>query len=411
LGYSSPTDRRPLAESSSQTLRSQTAQRLLQAFRSCAVVLGCLIALFVTTLLSPLAVAASTISRTLPGPAMAIGGQIYSSSCVTGPVCVSLGWNHHGNTSYVWAARWQNDAWSSLPAPPKDNVTGDGNPTISCTTKQWCMTTGSTGSNAGSDPVADELTGTKWKSLHVPTPKGSTDFSLFELACQSSKWCVGVGSYVASKPNYTDATFLVSEVWNGSKWRMVPIFSPRTYAAQIDPGFVPGGEHPTAAPQQLSCVSTRFCVFTGFWTGVFVEEWNGHRWSEVVAPDKPNRPASDSEFSGGACASKSFCFAAGGYAISNAAWAPLLEQWNGHAWRIVGLPDEPKVFQHGNGFRLNRVECASSKLCVVFGELGSPSSGINGMRWNGKSWSYVSTGSRPSPAVVCLTKSACVLNG
>ncbi len=64
------------------------------------------------------------------------------------------------------------------------------------------------------------------------------DFSIFKLNCQSSKWCVGVGSYVANKRDYTDATFLVSEVWNGSTWRIVPIDSPRTYAPKSTQGWL-----------------------------------------------------------------------------------------------------------------------------------------------------------------------------
>src|SRR5487761_1816416 len=128
------------------------------SIRAVAFVFSCVIVLSPSLLLDPVTTA-STFVRTLPEPAMAIGGEVDSSSCVTGPVCVSLGWNHHSNTSYIWAARWQDGGWSKLPSPPKENVTGVGSPTISCTTKQWCMTTGSTGSSKGSHSVADELIG------------------------------------------------------------------------------------------------------------------------------------------------------------------------------------------------------------------------------------------------------------
>lgn len=373
------------------------------------VVFTCAWSISVSTLLGSTTAAASTISRTLPEPSMAIGGEIVSSSCVTGPVCVSLGWNHHGNTGYVWAARWQGHTWSKLPAPRNGVPGGTGDTTISCATSTWCMATGSTGLNIGNHPIADELIGAHWKSLPVPTPKGSTDFSLYKLDCRSSTWCVGVGNYVANKPNYSDATFLASEVWNGSTWRIVPIFSPRTYAPQVDPGMVNGGAHPTAAPQQLSCVSNTFCVFTGFWTGVFVEEWNGHRWSEIHAPNEPKNVGSASEFSGGSCTSTTFCIASGGYDISNGVWRPLIEKWNGHLWRIVALPKLPKIYERGTGFRLAQVDCVSSDFCVAFGDPGLVSTGLNGLEWNGQTWSYVSTGNRARLALVCLTKTDCNL--
>lgn len=213
---------------------------------------------------------------------------------------------------------------------------------------------------------------------------------------------------VASKPNYTDATFLVSEVWNGSNWRIVPIYNPRTYAPQIDPGMVAGGEHPTASPQQLSCVSTTFCVIAGFWTGVFVERWNGHRWSKVPAPNEPKRLGSDSEFSGRTCASTTFCVAAGGYDISNGVWRPLIDQWDGVRWRTVAIPKMPSELARGNGFRPSRVACTSSSDRVAFGDAGSLLGPLNVFVWNGKAWTYVSvTMSTKAPSIVCLSERIC----
>jgi hypothetical protein len=272
------------------------------------------------------------------------------------------------------------------------------------------MATGTTGTYPRTHPVAEALIGTHWTTLSIPTTKGSTNFSLFELDCQSSTWCAGVGSYVANKRNYSDAQFLVSEVWNGSKWRIVPIDSPRTYAHQIDPGMVAGGDHPTAAPQQMSCVSETFCVFTGFWTGVFVEQWNGHRWSEVAAPNAATRPAYDSEFTGGTCTSATFCVASGGFAVSNAAWRPLIEQWNGQTWQIATLPRLPQHYNGKPGFRLSKVYCASSKLCVAYGDEGLSSPGMNNLEWNGRTWRYVATVHRAGLVLVCLNNYECHLS-
>ena len=389
----------------SQLMRHHLAPRIL----SVAVAFTVAVGLSSLPLLGSEVAAASTTTKTVPEPSMEAGGSITASSCVRGPVCVVLGWNHHGNSPYLWAARWRDNTWTKLSAPPEGENSGMGASTISCTSTTWCMATGSNGLNPGNHPIAEELTGTHWTTLPVPVLKGSTDFSLYELHCQSKQWCVGVGSYVANKPSYSDAQFLVSEVWNGSTWRIVPIFSPRTYAPQIDPGMVAGGEHPTAAPQAISCVSKTFCVLAGFWTGVFVEEWNGLRWSKVAAPNAPLRPRYDSEFTGGTCVSTTFCVATGGYAVSNAAWRPLVEQWNGQSWRVATLPKLPQHYNGKPGFRLSQVSCASSNFCVASGNAGLSSPVLNNLQWNGVTWRYVVAKSEPRLTLVCLTKNECNL--
>ncbi len=349
----------------------------------------------------------STSSTTLPKPSESVGGSIQTSSCVKGPVCVSLGWNHHGNHGYLWAARWQDRQWTRL-AVPRDATGGD-DLTISCTSSHWCMATGSSRLTPVNSPIADELIGTQWTSLPVPTVKDSTNFSLYKLDCRSPTWCISVGSYVANKPHYLDATYLVSEVWNGSKWRIVPIHSPRTDAHPIDPGFTAGGLHPTAAPQQISCVSRSFCFVVGFFTGVFVEKWNGRRWSNVAAPNEPIGPGYDPEFSGGTCISTTFCVAAGGYPVSNAAWRPLIEQWNGQRWRIVTLPRLPQRYNGKPGYRLSNVYCASSILCVAYGDTALTSAGLKNLTWNGQRWRYATAESRKGLSIICQTTNNCGL--
>lgn len=376
--------------------------------RAVAVVLLFVMPLVTSSLVGTPTADALTFTKTLPEPFLVSGGELSTYSCVRGPVCVALGWNHHGNAGYLWAVRWHDGTWSRF-RPPSLGIDGQFNPTISCATKVWCMATGSSGLNVSDHPVADEWVGGRWKSLNVPTPLGSTDFELYKLYCRSTTWCIAVGSYVANKPNYEDSQFLAAELWNGIKWRMVPIYSPRTYAQQIDPGMVAGGAHPTASPQQLSCVSKTFCIIAGFFAGVFVEQWNGQRWSEVHAPNATQPVARASEFAGVACVSRTFCIAAGGYAVSNAAWRPLLEKWNGNVWRILQLPELSKLYDHGTGLSLSQVECASSKFCIAFGSPEFGERGSNSLMWNGRSWSYISTGNPAKPTFDCLTMSNCLL--
>jgi hypothetical protein len=341
----------------------------------------------------------------IPSPGLETGGLFGTSSCVKGPVCVVIGWNHHGNNGFTWVERWRDGTWSRLPPPPNSGESGISQQIMSCSSATWCMVTGQASYRDGSNhPYSATLNGTRWTIHPVATVKGTTDFSLFELDCVSKTWCMAVGSYVASKPNYADAQFLVSEVWNGSEWRLVSIFSPKTYGPQLDPGFVAGGEHPTAAPQQLSCVSSNFCMFAGFWTGVFVEQWDGTSWHQVTAPNASAKPSSASEFSGGTCASANWCVGTGGYAVANGIWRPLIDQWNGVHWFEVALPRFPLQIAGKTGFRLGHVRCETESECVAFGEI---SSRLLAMEWNGRSWHYVSTRAASDPQAACLPQRLC----
>jgi hypothetical protein len=349
------------------------------------------------------------VLRVVPAPKFQSGGFEMTRSCVLGPVCVAIGWNHHGNTAYLWAARWKYLWWTRLPGPPDAGIPGAGGQlTVSCATAQWCMATGSaTLNNLGaSAPYSAVLDGTRWTLHAVPSPKGSTDFSLTHVDCLSASWCMATGLYVASKPDYKDAQFLVSEVWNGVSWKIVHIFSPRTNAPQLDPGFCAGCDHPTAGLQALTCASRSFCIVVGAWTGVFVEQWDGHRWAKVHAPDAPGYPSGDSELSGATCTSVTSCVAVGGYSIANGIWSPLVEQWNGSEWGLVPLPRNPHGINHVGGFMLRGVACASSRYCISLGESETLLKRLS-LEWNSRRWVYVKINPVENGAIVCLTSKFC----
>lgn len=344
-------------------------------------------------------------------PDLASGGLIMTSSCVLGPVCVEIGWNHHGERGYTWAARWQDGRWRELPAPPAIGVPGVASMTLSCSSASWCMVTGSvqTSDRGVMIPYSAALHGRTWTRERVPNPKGASDLSLNLLDCLSPSWCMATGSYVASKPDYTDAQFLQSDLWDGTGWHSVAIYSPRTYLHQIDPGMSPGGNHPTAELGQLACVTRTFCMVAGSWVdGAFIEQWNGRRWSEVHAPDQPGYPKGDTELSGAACPSASFCVAVGGYGIANGIWGAFVDQWNGHTWVHVVMPKNFHGINYYGGIMMRRVECASERDCVSFAVLNRDLPGGElAVEWDGASWRYREVGTFVGGALVCLTHRFC----
>jgi hypothetical protein len=95
--------------------------------------------------------------------------------------------------------------------------------------------------------------------------------------------------------------------------------------------------------------------------------------------------------------------------VSNAAWRPLIEQWNGRSWRIETLPRLPQYFNGKPGFSISGVECTSTTVCEAFGDHTIMSSGVNGLTWNGRTWRYVATGNRERAELVCLNSEHCDL--
>jgi hypothetical protein len=357
--------------------------------------------------------AATTTARHLPSirpPRLATGGIVDASSCVLGPNCTEIGWNHRGNHGFLWTARWGSGTWTRIAAPAGSGVPGLEHLTLSCATRLWCMASGMVGENTrgATIPYSAVLDGRSWTRYDVPNPAGASDFDLDHLDCRSSSWCIATGTYVASLPHYRDAQFLASYLWSGTAWHRVHIFSPRTDAPQLDPGFDAGGDHPTASLQQLACTSSTSCIVVGSWTtGAFGERWNGQRWSAMKVPDQSGRPAADTELSGIACPSSRRCFAAGGYPIANGIWSPFADEWSGTHWTPDRMPKNPRGSNSDGGFRMDGITCASSSYCIARSEEGSIAPHQMALLWNGRVWSYVQSGTFESGAIVCLTSTYC----
>jgi hypothetical protein len=116
------------------------------------------------------------------------------------------------------------------------------------------------------------------------------------------------------------------------------------------------------------------------------------------------------------CATTTDCVAVGFVETLNGA-TTLIERWNGSSWSIVTSPNRSSARNY-----LNDVSCASPTWCVAVGhsETGAPALPVGGTlieRWNGTSWAIASS---PNPAtdhypllksVSCASASSCVAVG
>ena len=125
----------------------------------------------------------------------------------------------------------------------------------------------------------------------------------------------------------------------------------------------PGGGHGSfltgvaaAGPAQAWAVGY---YTTGQTTRTLIERWNGRAWKQVASPS-PGGAHSGSALSGVAVAGKSGAWAVGHY--FGPPLRPLIERWNGRAWKFVPSPNPGR-----HGGTLNAV--------TTFGDSGAWAAG------------------------------------
>lgn len=136
--------------------------------------------------------------------------------------------------------------------------------------------------------------------------------------------------------------------------------------------------------------------------------------ASVQAGSRPSSgTAIDSEFYGVSCASSSACIAVGDDVTSADESVALSERWNGTSWSVLSTP-----FPSGAAASyFNGVSCTSASACTGVGHYVGSSMLTLGERWNGTSWTIQST---PNPTgvtssdlgdVSCASASACTAVG
>jgi subtilisin family serine protease len=279
----------------------------------------------------------------------------------------------------------------------------------------------------------------EWSLQTAANPEPQSENELEDVSCASSTMCMAVGN-----DHYRGKGF--SEVWNGSEWKVIStttgemkaISCPTTTwcmtvaksetkgwqlkwveifsgSWQISTKSPPTPEGATEVKlNDVSCSSESACTAVGRYYASseykpYVARWNGTSWSLQSAPNPTEGDASEAMLSV-SCSSSSFCAAVG-----RAAKKPFAERWNGTEWTRVTAPNPEGATEA----TLEGISCTSSLWCAAVGNYKG-SSGPNKTlteRWNGSSWSVISS---PNPGgetyaklrgVSCLSSSSCIAAG
>ena len=287
--------------------------------------------------------------------------------------------------------------WSIVTSPNTSSSQGNGLSAISCSGPAFCMAVGTYDGSVTQLTLTEMWNGTSWSI--VPSPNGSTTNynSLSGISCTSATSCIATGAYFDGTVTHT-----LAESWDGHSW---------TILATVDPSTATGNK--SQALGGIVCMSAIACTAVGNYTvGVntqqtLVEQWNGTTWSVIPSP---NVGAGNNFLGGLSCPLPTSCMALG-----SAGGLPLFESWNGSAWTVVSNPNPAGALS----VELNDVTCTNPSFCVAVGDQQVAAMSYPSLieMWNGTSWSIVPSPSVPSSdenvldGVSCTDPTNCVAAG
>jgi RHS repeat-associated protein len=312
-------------------------------------------------------------------------------ACPANFLCVAVGrakyktlpWEDMGN-------RWTENGgfkWTLDDPPGTNAVPLNG---VACPNSNLCISVGTKQVGSSTDHRAWKKEGEAWSPMTLPTVANS---QLNAVDCTDSTHCTAVGK---------QGQRTLAERWNGTSWSVQTTADPE---AIFSVGLA-----------SVDCPTVSNCMAVGYRQtsepgpslAAFSEEWNGSTWTIRKVPRRAG--ATESYLRSVSCSSASFCVAVGYWDDETAApkWPthPLVEHWDGTAWRVVAAPEPPEL-EAGEPANLSTVSCSSSTACTAVGYSGSTPYSI---RWNGTSWSLNSPPDNVR-GLDCVSSNKCISGG
>jgi hypothetical protein len=299
-------------------------------------------------------------------------------SCASSSDCTAVGYYvSASNVFQTLIEKWNGTAWSIATSQNSNTAQSNLLFAVTCTATNNCFAVGSFfNGNGVEQTLIEKWNGTAWSISSSPNMGTALTNRLQGVACSAATDCWAVG--------YTNNTFdqTLTERWNGTVWSM---------SASTNMGIANSSASNSLAA--VTCVSTNDCWAAGNFDGgtpqVLTMHWNGINWSIISSPNTD--PGQPNFLAGIDCTSSSNCWAAGMY-DNGTADQNLIEHWDGTSWTIVSSPNTAA----GQSNMLNGLTCTSASQCFAVG-FYTNASNVNQtliLQWNGASWSIV-----PSPNV------------
>jgi hypothetical protein len=307
-----------------------------------------------------------------PGAAAALPVGLLGVSCPAAARCMTVGSRTAGTGTRAIALEWLAGRWRSWPVPVPRRASSSYLNEVSCGGGSHCAAVGSSlGRARGPAALAEVWDGHRWRLVTTGIPAAARASELLDVSCATASSCFAVGDYTVG----SGASRLLSEHWNGSRWRLLTTPEPAGTASAVLDG--------------ISCRAAR-CLAVGFAQGSpdpfeaagLAEEWTGHGWRILTFPDPRSAALVDAQDV--SCPPRAPCLAVGFWAGGNQQPRSLAERWRAGRWQLLRPPPAEPA-----GVLLNGVSCQASVRCLAVGmRLTGTRAGqvLTGQAWNGSGW-------------------------
>jgi hypothetical protein len=157
-----------------------------------------------------------------------------------------------------------------------------------------------------------------------------------------------------------------------------------------------GLKAPVSNFNAIDCPAVNSCMAVGSASGAspelvqsFYDRWNGTSWTTAKIP-QPFIGGEVSNFNGVSCVTASDCWAVGqADDVYANGYRAVFAHWNGTEWQTSVIA-KPAGAKH---VMANSISCPASNFCVATGSLETTASQKRevALRWDGTSWTYMTT--------------------
>ncbi len=289
-----------------------------------------------------------------PAHAAAPGHLILNDvQCPSARMCITVGNDVTDPArSRAFAETWNGTAWTSTHAREPAHATSSFLRNVSCPSVRMCAAVGEydTDADPSGRPYAQTWDGHAWTITTVPKPRGSIS-GLSAVACATRRACVAAGQAINGQHNNA-----YSAVWNGRRWRLMPLDHPHpTTYSRIASIFCTGPRHCTGAGEYKLHDSSK--------SRTWIETFNGSSWTHRPTPNPRSGP-NGSTLDGISCATRRSCVAVGHRnKLSNDGSYTIAERSDGNHWKLTASRDQPGA----DSSVLVDVACPSRRRCAAVG--------------------------------------------
>jgi hypothetical protein len=256
------------------------------------------------------------------------GVTLDAVSCTSASHCVAVG-SANGDTSpageVAMIETWNGGKWTlhnvtaSATSSSVPQVAG-----VSCATSAFCVLDGTSYSVSAKGVVTVGTWLALWNGAKLTTMKSAVAMEPTAISCATTSNCAVTG--IDLNLGGTATTTALTEIWNGSAWKLAKVAWPKGTADSTLLG--------------LSCYAAHSCEAvgeeepaSGDSADAVAVSFNGTA-STVQAPPAPAKGYSDA-FSSVSCLPWGSCVAVGESGKSTAAsGTPMTGTWSGKAWKL-----------------------------------------------------------------------------